>query len=713
MSRNSVRDGAVALLIAALLAFASQSSLLSRLDGLSIDLLFWLRYEAFGPLHAPGDSRVAVVAIDEETYRRAPFKDIPKPLWTPQIARVLSAVLDSGAVVVGQDLLLPTSVEPFLRGHDRAYLLALRKGGRTGRLVLGQVQHSAKPISPFPGHLFAAGGPSNLRILNLFREDDGIIRRIPGSFVRIGRDGQRAPEPSFAVELAARALGVRPAFDENGVPRLGDRALPASAERGLLVNFPGGSKSIPVLSFADVAACAEAGQTDRLRKALQGRVVILGTALDVEDRKLASARFVTGPDQDWFAPRCALPLMSELYDPSIVRSTIPGSLIFATAVDNILRNETLEEIPTLASVTLVAVAGLVAAWAAARLMLPLIIGGLGLGSIAWTVSATTLFREGIVVPLIDPIAAAIAAAVAMLIVRFLLTDRARRQVLTAFSYYLPAPVVEEMAGASQLPKLGGEIREVSIFISDIAGFTTVSEGLGPEGTVHAMNEYFNAANEIIEAHAGCTYMYIGDAIFAVFGAPLDDPNHALNAVAAAIDHRDAAKELGHHFGLAEGMPLRVRAGIATGKVLIGNIGSPRRYNYTALGDTVNLAARLESANKMYRTDILISGETYARIADRIACLRLDRVRVQGRDAPVDLYAPLGCRASLSRKELARVALFEEAAALRDSNSFAAARARLQELVDDPQATVVAQNLATLERSQPAAGQLPVFNLIGK
>ena len=147
------RDTVVAAGIACIVTVVTAVPALDRLDGFSIDILFWLRHQVYGPVHEPETSPSVVIAIDEETYRRPPFEGIPKVMWTPHLASVLNEVLDAGAVVVGQDIILPTSVEKYIKGYDRDYLLALREGGRSGRLVLGKVQH-LKPISPYPGHSF-------------------------------------------------------------------------------------------------------------------------------------------------------------------------------------------------------------------------------------------------------------------------------------------------------------------------------------------------------------------------------------------------------------------------------------------------------------------------------------------------------------------------------------------------------------------------------
>ncbi len=161
-----LRHWLVVFAVALATSAALQLPLLDRADGLSIDGLYWLRHQLFGPLQPASGSPTVVIALDEETYRRPPFQGIPKAMWTPHLAKVLEATLDAGARVIGQDLILPTSVERFLKGYDRSYLLALRRGAREGRVILGKVQHLNKPLAPFAGHSFAVGHQKNIRLVN-------------------------------------------------------------------------------------------------------------------------------------------------------------------------------------------------------------------------------------------------------------------------------------------------------------------------------------------------------------------------------------------------------------------------------------------------------------------------------------------------------------------------------------------------------------------
>jgi adenylate cyclase len=225
--------------------------------------------------------------------------------------------------------------------------------------------------------------------------------------------------------------------------------------------------------------------------------------------------------------------------------------------------------------------------------------------------------------------------------RFVIADRDKRLLRQSFALYLAPSVIDQLVEAEKPPVLGGETRDVTVLFSDIEGFTSISESLSPSELVALMNEYLTAMTDIVEAHSGFVDKYIGDAIVAVFGAPLADPDHALNAVRVALAsqarlavlNREAAAFKGHH--------LASRIGINTGQTLVGNIGSRRRFNYTVMGDVVNLASRLEGVNKQYGTRILASAMTVERTGSAIVWREIDCVRVKGRDQAVAIFEPIG------------------------------------------------------------------------
>jgi serine phosphatase RsbU (regulator of sigma subunit)/CHASE2 domain-containing sensor protein len=412
------RAAAAGALIALSAGLVAASPALDGLRGFSIDLLTMLRWRAFGDVHLQSSSPAVVLALDEETFRTPPFEGSPSVTWTPEIGRVLTAIIDGGAKVVGFDIVFPTSIEqsavPFgdetlgarLRGFDRDYLRALALGARAGKVVLGEVQHQDIPVLPSPGQRAAVGFGRNIRALNVYNDPDGVIRRMPLVFMV---DGE--PVPSMAAELAARATGA---------PASAKVATAGAVAETITLNFAGGADDIPTFSLADLRACVEKDDKDFFRRQFDGKVVLIGTVLDVEDRKITSKRFATAPEGAR-AERCALttPAVGQTF----ARDSISGVYIQATAVNNLLRGDALIEFGRvstgIASFTLAAFAV-----AAALALGPTgaALTFLGVAAV-WSAGATIAFRDAVAVPLVEPLLTALAALAATIGYRLVVADR--------------------------------------------------------------------------------------------------------------------------------------------------------------------------------------------------------------------------------------------------------------------------------------------------
>ncbi len=712
MKRHASGAALAAVLLGALFV---ASPLADTLRGVSLDLTFALRHLVFGPRHDAADSPTAIVAFDEETYRTPPFADVPQAFWTREMAPVLNAVLDAGASVVAFDVIFPTSVERFVPGYDRDYLRALRAGSREGRLILGKVQHGASPIRPFQGQSFAVGHDANIRSTNLFRDPDEIIRRAPLLFDL--EDASK--QASLGLEAAARARKIEPELRADGVWFAG-RRLPGSADNAMALDFDGGGADVPAYSLADLRACAEKGDAAFFEKHFKDKVVFVGTVLDVEDRKLTSRRFMTGPEGAAYGPRCALPMRTDIVREDVVRDAIPGVFIHATFVNNLLRGGGLVELGSAGEG--LAAALLLAATAGAALVLPAttFVAAFGGLALAWTAGSVVALEHALVWPFLTSLVASFFAGAALLGYRFAVADKDKRLLRKSFGLYLAPAMVDRLMTAQAPPELGGEEREITVMFSDVAGFTGLSEGLTPQQLVQVMNMYLSAMTDIVEAHGGFVDKYIGDAIVAVFGAPMDDPAHARRAVEAALacnaklaamNDDPAAPFLGHR--------LKARIGLNSGRALVGNIGSKKRFNYTVMGDTVNLASRLEGANKYFGTTVMCA-ETVRELADAapgpaLAWRELDRIQVKGRARPVTILEPLGTEAALDADTAARASAFAAALELYRRAEFAAARARLvsNPLAADPAAASLAGRIAALEAHPPGPGWQAVTSLDAK
>ena len=641
IGRTTRGAGAIAA-IALICAAVSVAPPLKVAHGWSIDMLTALRWEMFGKRHDPASSPAVVVAIDEESYRAVPFKGSPTLTWTNEIGHVLGAIVEGEAKVVGFDIVIPTSLEqseiPFgdgslgdkVRGFDRDFLRALASASSAGKVVLGEVLLDDQPIRPSQGQRIAVRQQQDIRPLNVYTDSDDTVRRVPLTFPV----GGVARLPGIALELASRALKSSPEFAPDGTVTLAGYRIPGEVANTMTVNFEGGADDIPTFSFADLRFCANGNNKEYFRHWFDGKVVIFGSVLDADDRRLTSKRFATG-HEGTRAPRCTAE--TKPVNVGFKRRSIAGVYIHATAVNNLIRQDAAIElggVPVFLIATLVAMFGAVAA----RLVKPISAAFVFTAfAVLFVAAAALVFNHAVVIPVAEPFLAGLAAMAATVGYRFVVSDKDRRLLANSFALYLAPDVIDRMLESNKLPELGGEIRNVTIFFSDIEGFSLIAEKMPAHDLMHLMNEYLSEMTDIIERHGGYVDKYIGDSIVALFGAPADDPNHAANAARAALDCTAHLAELNRDSTTFRDCKLAQRIGINSGEALVGNFGSRKRFNYSVMSDAVNLASRLEGANKFYGTSIIASETTVALAGDAFAWRELDTVRVKGRTQALKIY----------------------------------------------------------------------------
>ena len=426
---------------------------------------------------------------------------------------------------------------------------------------------------------------------------------------------------------------------------------------------------------------------DYFRRWFDGKVVLFGTVQDAEDRRLTSKRFATRLERAR-VPRCALerkPLPQNFR-----RSMIAGVYIHATAVNNLVAHDAVTELGRL-PIALIAILAAAFGAVTARLLQPAYAILAYLAAVAlYAAGATVTFNHALALPLSEPFIAGAAALAVMGGYRFIVADKDRRLLQKSFALYLAPHVINRMLTSSKLPELGGETRHVTIFFSDLESFSEISEAMSPEMLMALMNEYLTEMTDIIERHGGYVDKYIGDSIVAIFGAPAADRDHAANAARAALDCCRRLAELNGDSTAFQGRKLMQRIGINSGDALVGNFGSRRRLNYSAMSDAVNLASRLEGANKFYGTTIIASETTAALAGDRFIWRELDTVRVKGRTRALKIFELLAL--AEQKSPLPDTVTTDYAEGLR-----ALARGRLR--IGSPM-------LRAFRRSRPAVGEFP-------
>lgn len=328
--------------------------------------------------------------------------------------------------------------------------------------------------------------------------------------------------------------------------------------------------------------------------------------------------------------------------PTPVSGSYPGVEIHATLLDNLLANDFPRQASVLPRLLLILafalVAGLAArtsvhSWQPIALLL--------LAPAAATAVGIAGYKLDYWLPIATPAAAALLAVIGGVIVNYAMEGRQKRFIKHAFKQYLSPDVIDALVANPTALTLGGEARELTIFFSDLQGFTSIAEHLDPQSLTALLNDYLTAMTDIILASGGTIDKYEGDAIIAFWNAPLAQADHAQRGVQAAMDCQAKLDELRPQLQAQYGADLHVRIGLNTGTVVVGNLGSTRRFDYTFLGDAGNLASRLEGINKQFGSGILLSAATAAQLAPASAIVlrEISRVQVVGRREPVTVYEP--------------------------------------------------------------------------
>ena len=529
-------------------------------------------------------------------------------------------------------------------------------------------------------------GQDNLRTLNFKLDDDDVVRRYWRAFA----NEEGGETPSFGVELAKRAGAPAPRGD-------------------FLINFNTGAGDLPVYSVADLFACVEAGDKDYFRRAFAGKVVLFGEVLDVEDRFRSAKRLSWDEAANARAApaRCRIAADPKRFAAAVDRRSMPGVMIHGAAINTLTKGIALRQTPAAATFAIVALATILLA--TAFLFLPPVPGAaVGLATIAAELVGSVVALHGLVVaPAPSLLLAAVLSFTLIYAYRFVIEDREKRWVQHAFRHYLAPALVDQMMENPDALKLGGEKRWVTVMFTDIAGFTTISEGLKdtPEKLIELMNRYLTLMSGVVSRHDGYVDKFIGDAVMAVWGAPVEVENPERKAVDTALDCQ-AALEAFNRDVVGDFLPsgrLGTRIGIATGFAVAGNMGSAQRLNYTVTGDMVNLSARLEGANKEYGTHIMISELTARALGDGYVLRRLDRLVVKGKTEPITVFEVLGRKDAVSGDVRARLAAFDRGLELHDARDFAAARKIFLTLAaDDPPSRVYAERCEAYSESPPPA-----------
>ena len=522
--------------------------------------------------------------------------------------RTLTAAMERTPQVIAAYFSLERAKEPGPPPRtplDKFGFIRLR--GRDDRTLL--LATASKVTEPIP---VLAAASRLLGHVNILPDPDGTVRR---ETLIIGY--RENFYPSLGLQVARLAMDL-PAdqmlLDLRGEVRIGPVTIPTDVEGRMLINFVGKGRTFPHYSAADVLSGAVPPET------FKDAIVFMGaTAAGIFDLRVT-------PYEEVF----------------------PGVEIHANTVENILSRRFLHR-PAWVEITvflliLVLPFGL---GCALRHLRPLAGSVLALGFLLGIFAAgQVLFvAGGVWLPVLYPMLAVVLTHVPITVHRALTEERQRLFVKRAFQQYVSESVVKNILADPSLLRFGGERKELTVLFSDVRGFTTYSERHGAEQVVEILGEYLSKMVDVVFVHEGTLDKFVGDAVMAVFGAPVPQRDHALRACRTAVDMMASLRELQAKWAREDKEPFRIGIGVNTGEVIVGNLGSVQRFDYTVIGDPVNLAARLESLNKEFpeASGIIISEFTYAQVKDHVEVRPLGQVTVKGKAKPVVVYELLGVK----------------------------------------------------------------------
>lgn len=578
------------------------------IDGLADDAAAAARSATLGARDM-ADAKAVVLLLDEKSLDASVLVGTPRalmsPLWTTLTEKALTHGADSVALDFilafdGADLRLGET-QP-LKSYDTLFLRLLMKESRAGRLLIGRSKDMP------PARRFASvAGAAGVAYVDTHPDGDGVVRRM-----RLGHtleDGTIAPTLAGAL-LAARAVD----------------AIPITPSAPLT--------HLPTASVIDVLIC---DNPEALRRLFTGRVVLVGSGLPSEDRVITPDRFMARTP----APSPGAPC--DFVNPPLGDRgrSIPGVYLHAAAVDAVRSGWALTPLSpegigltAAAAAVLAALAGLWlgSVWLAA--MVAACVGVIGFVGAAWAQEIGYLTYAA------RPAFGAVIGFAFAWAGRLVFLGRRARTLRTSFARYVAPEVIDRLLKQDRLPELDGEHRHVTIMFADLSGFTALSEQVDGKTLTAIVNRYLSLIAAEVARSGGYVDKFIGDAVMAIWNAPADLADHEQAAISAAVAIRDAVAAEAARDREQDLPGFSIKIGLNSGSAVVGNVGSPDRLNYTAVGDVVNVAARLEGLPHVFGTPVLIGAACAKAAMDQFAMLEIASIQVKGRAQSLAVFAPL-------------------------------------------------------------------------
>jgi adenylate cyclase len=624
---------------------------LKKLELKMIDSRFLQR----GEIDISKTSDIIILEISQESFDQipAPYNRWP---WPRSVyAKVVENLTDAGVKAIGIDINL-SGADQFNSYNDTLLINAIRKSGKVvlagkiDEVLEKQIEESSTRVKSL-NHNFENifyGADSSIGIVQLPPDYDGVFRRyLP--YVYTASVNKKIPSFSFA--LLNKFYGLPKDFTairQSNYFQIDSTKIPQFDLFSMLVNFYGPSGTFQRVKLIDVLDDSEFNTVDEIEfgeqintwdmdggllqsNIFRDKVVLIGSTMP-EDRDIFPTSFAKGNFEG--------------------DNLIYGVEIHANALQNLISRDFLSRQSKLSEIIEIFLMTLIVFFAAAysrkiKLKYGFLIEVLNFLFILLIIFAVYLasiylfVNYNIVIAIISPAVTAFVAYVSSTAFHFIRERQQNVLIKGMFSQYVSTHVVNQLLSDPDKLKLGGEKKNVSILFSDIAGFTTFSESKQPEELVYFINEFLNEMTELILANQGTLDKYLGDAVMAFWGAPVEVDDHAYQACLTALQMQKATNLVSQKWSAAGESPIEIRIGINSGDVIVGNMGGVKRFDYTVMGDNVNLASRLEGANKQYHSKIMISGMTYDLVKDKVLVRDLDLIRVKGKLLPTKVFELLG------------------------------------------------------------------------
>lgn len=603
------------------------------------------RFEYRGPMNIKDSSKVVIVQISDQSFEALPNSfPFPKSYY----AKLIENLEKAGARSIGIDIVFDT---PSKNPQDDSLLSNILDqypnvvlAGRTDIDI--SARYKILRSQDFYNNIFAKTD-SSIGIVFVRNDPDGIYR----SYMPFARfsisDSSFKTVPTFGFEVAAKYLRLHSAIaaDDGDFFHFGPYDVPKYNTSSILINYSGPSGSFPTYDIWQVLDDSTFTTKDEAENKIQinDYYDLLSSRVFNDKVVLVGAAYPESGD-----------LKPVPFSNSDGNNLAYGVEIHANAIETLLDGKFYSRSGWIFDLLEMLLGSLIVSFVAftsrnfkkAKGFLPVLLplaATLIVSYASYKIAFSVFVSKRVLLLVIYPSIGFMMSYVSSVVYQYVSERKQKAVIKSIFSRYVHPAVVNQLVANPELVRLGGERKRLTVLFSDIANFTSVSEKLEPETLVEQLNEYLSAMTDVVFKYGGTLDKYIGDAIVAFWGAPVDVPDHALKACEAAVEMTKVLKVL-HVQWRDRGMPiLNFRVGINTGEMIVGNVGGQDRFAYTVIGDSVNLAARLETANKMYKTRILISQFTYDLVKDKVFARELDLIIVKGKTEPVTIYEVISTR----------------------------------------------------------------------